>query len=333
MQTDWRLISKICCTISCVCLVFVYFLPETPGWLISQGRFAEAESSLRFFRGQSRSLSAPISASCRAELDTLIAKNRSGNDGRSETLLQKLRQPGLYRPLGIMFGFFTLQQGSGLFVIIVYAAKVTQDAGVQLDPFLSAVYLGCIRIVGTLLIGFLMDRFGRRVLAMVSGAVMGASMFAIAAYMASGSTWQQSWLPLSLILLYFLAGSLGLLTLPFTMLAEVYPQRYRGLASGLTTCVLFLMCFVFTKLYPTMANHMGSVQLFRFYGAVSLVSVVYVWFLLPETKGKTLEQIADSFRRREPNEQLTDNLMLAVRLPAHNEKLAPGGDKHSAVLV
>lgn len=264
-----------------------------------------------------------MSPSCRSELDTLIAKNRSANDGR-ETLLQKFRQPGLYRPLGIMFGFFTLQQGSGLFVVIVYAAKITQDAGVQLDPFLSAVYLGSIRIVGTLLIGFLMDRFGRRVLAMASGTVMAISMFAIAVYIASGSTLYQSWLPLALILLYFFAGSLGLLTLPFTMLAEMYPQRYRGLASGLTTCVLFITSFVFTKLYPTMVNQLGSVNLFGFYGAVSLSSVLYVWYLLPETKGKTLEQIADLFRRREPNERLTENLMLSVQLPVPNEKVTTG---------
>lgn len=304
-------------------LVLSLFLPETPSWLIAQGRFAEAESSLRFFRGQSRRLSAPISPACHDELTTLIAKTRGAAVGgaTSETLLQKFRQPGLYRPLALMFGFFALQQASGLFVVVVYAVKITQDAGVTLDPFVCAVYLGAVRIVGTLAIGFLMDRYGRRMMAMCSGVVMAASMFAIAALLAAGGAVQVSWLPLALLLLYFLAGSLGLMTLPFTMLAEVYPQRYRGLASGLTTSVLFATSFVFTKLYPTMVREMGSVGLFGFYGAVSLVSVVYVYYLLPETKGKTLEQIAEFFRKPEPNERLADNLMLtAVQMPLVAEK-------------
>lgn len=272
---------------------------------------------MRFFRGQSRSLSAPISAACQAEFDTLLARHRSAaaqaNALTTESLLQKFRQPGLYRPLAIMFTFFTLQQASGLFVVVVYAVKITRDAGVILDPFLVAVYLGVMRIIGTLAVGFLMDRFGRRILCLLSSAVMAICMLGMAAYVDSESLHAFTWLPLALILLYFLAGSLGLLTLPFTMQAELYPQRYRGLASGLTTCVLFFMCFVFTKLYPTMVTHMGSRNVFAFYSAVSAGSVAFVYWFLPETKGKTLEQIADIFRKRKPYERRNENLMLSVQ--------------------
>lgn len=288
----------------------VYFLHETPGWLISKGRFAEAEASLKFFRGLSPK-DTYITAECQQELDVMMEKNRSLGNAGPESLLEKLRQPILYRPLAIMFAFFAFQQASGLFVLVVYASKVCHLAGVTIDPFLCAVYLGTIRFVGTMFIGVLMDKFGRRMMALCSGFVMGICMLGISVYCGFGFTF--SWLPLVLILTYFLAGSLGLMTLPFTMIAEVYPQQYRGLASGLTTCVMFINCFIVTKLYPTMVTLLGSSTVFAIYGTMSLLSVVFVYNLLPETNGKSLTEISDQFRKREKTTQIAENLKMLTK--------------------
>lgn len=207
-----------------------------------------------------------------------------------------------------MFGFFGFQQISGLFVLVVYASKVCKLAGATVDPFLCAVYLGTTRFIGTCFIGYLMDKFGRRFMALQSGIIMGISMLGISFY--CGMEYTASWIPLVLILTYFLAGSLGLLTLPFTMIAEMYPQQYRGLASGLTTCGMFINCFIVTKLYPTMATHLGSSKVFAIYGILSLLSVIYVYYLLPETNGRTLAEISDQFRKREKTTQLGENLKM-----------------------
>lgn len=285
----------------------VFFLPETPSWLISKGRVAEAKASLKFFRGLAPN-DPHISAACQAELDVMIELNRSLRKLGNESLLQKLKQPTLYRPLGIMVGFFAFQQMAGLFVVVAYASKICTLAGITLNPFLCAVYLGITRFIGTILVGFLMDKFGRRVMAIQSGVIMGISLLGISLYCARG--WTFSWLPLVLILTYYLAGTLGLLTLPFTMSAEVYPQQYRGLASGLTTACMFVICFTVTKLYPTMVTHLGSSCVFAVYGCMSLLSVVFIYFLLPETNGKTLDQISDEFRKREQSTQLSENLKM-----------------------
>lgn len=295
----------------------VNFLPETPSWLISKGRFADAEASLKFFRGLSPK-DPHITAECQHELDVMMEKNRLlGNVGH-QSLIQKLKQPILYRPLLIMFGFFAFQQASGLFVLVVYASKVCKLAGITIDPFLCAVYLGSIRFVGTLFIGILMDKFGRRVMALQSGIVMGICMLGISIYCGLGHT--ISWIPLVLILGYFLAGSLGLMTLPFTMIAEVYPQQYRGLASGLTTCVMFINCFIVTKLYPTMASMLGSSHVFAVYGVISLLSVIYVYYLIPETNGKTLAEISDQFCKSKKSTQLSENLKMLSKDSLGNEQ-------------
>lgn len=90
---------------------------------------------------------------------------------------------------------------------------------------------------------------------------------------------------------------IGLLTIPFTLLGEIYPSNARGLASGITLSAAFTMTFIVLKLYPTFDNIWGSNNLFLFFGVMSLLSVIYVYFLVPETKGKTLQEIGEIFKK------------------------------------
>lgn len=89
----------------------------------------------------------------------------------------------------------------------------------------------------------------------------------------------------------------GLLTIPFTLLGEMYPANARGLASGITLSIAFTLTFVVVKLYPSFIAAFGFNNLFLFFGVMSLLSMVYVYFLVPETKGKTLKEIGEMFRK------------------------------------
>lgn len=96
----------------------------------------------------------------------------------------------------------------------------------------------------------------------------------------------------------FFVFIIGLLTIPFTMLGELYPSNARGLASGITLGAAFSMTFIVVKLYPTFVSIWGSNNLFLFFGVMSLLSMIYVYFLLPETKGKTLQEIGEIFKKQ-----------------------------------
>lgn len=283
--------------ISIFATICIFFIPESPSWLVAKNRIDDAEKSLKFIRDQRQVDDNSCSSECRDEIDGLIEKTRSINSRATETFLEKFQQPELYKPLLIMIVFFAFQQLSGIFVIIIYAVKFSRDAGIAIDPFLCAVYIGVVRMVGTLLIGVVMDRFGRRIPAMFSGISMGICMFGIAAYI----NWpiaSLNWLPLMFILSYIFTSSLGLLTIPFTMLGEIFPQRYRGFASGLAISAVYIVSFGIVKLYPSMVQVMGTVNVLLFYGMVSFISCFFVYFFLPETKGKTLDQIEEIFRRK-----------------------------------
>lgn len=82
------------------------------------------------------------------------------------------------------------------------------------------------------------------------------------------------------------------------MLPELFPQRVRGVTAGLTVCLAYFLSFIAIKIYPTMLHIMGNEFIFLFYGLVSLLGTVFVYYILPETKGKTLQEIENLFKRK-----------------------------------
>lgn len=88
------------------------------------------------------------------------------------------------------------------------------------------------------------------------------------------------------------------------MLPEMFPMRVRGLTAGITVCLAYFMSFIVIKLYPSMLTWMGNGFIFLFYAAVSLLGTVFVHFILPETKGKTLQEIENLFKDKKSTEML-----------------------------
>lgn len=214
-----------------------------------------------------------------------------------------MKKPELYKPLGIMITFFAFQQFSGIFVIFVYAAQFSKQAGVTIDPLLSAVYIGLTRVVTTILMAFISDKFGRRPPAFFSGFGMFASMMGLAvcsAYPLKDTSY--GWLPAFLLIAFIFSCTLGFLTLPFAMIAEIFPQKTRGFGAGLTICAGYLMSFINIKAYPTLVDTLGNETIFIFYALVSLLGIAFVYFLLPETKGKSLQEIENYFRGERKSE-------------------------------
>lgn len=227
------------------------------------------------------------------------------NRQQDDTIFKKIQKPDVYKPLVIMIAFFAFQQFAGIFVVIVYGVKFAQSAGVSIDPFLCVVFIGVIRVIACLIVGYIMDKWGRRLPSMYSALLMTFSMYGLAIYkMYPMET--LNWLPLFLILAYIFTSTLGLLTIPFSMIAEIYPQKIRGFASGITICAAYTMCFIIIKLYPLMVEHLGSIFTFIFFGSMSLVSIAYVYWFLPETNGKTLQEIEELFIKK--NDKLNGNM-------------------------
>lgn len=213
-----------------------------------------------------------------------------------EGILDNLLKPELYRPTLIVIGFFAFQQLSGIFVVVVYAAKIATKIGVSMDPFLCVVYIGIVRVIAGVIIGCLLDRLGRKPPTVYSSMLMAICMFGLAIYSKYPLSSEYSWIPTALILVYVFTSTFGLLTIPFVLNSEIYPQRYRGFCSGLAIAVCYTICFVCLKLYPWMEVNLGILNICIIYGGCALLSVLYVQFIVPETKGKSLSEIENMFK-------------------------------------
>jgi facilitated trehalose transporter len=112
----------------------------------------------------------------------------------------------------------------------------------------------------------------------------------------------KDWVSTSFLLVYIVTSTFGFLTIPFTMLPELFPQHVRGVTAGISVCMAYFMSFIAIKSYPSMKSWMGNGMIFLIYGLVSFAGTLFVHSILPETKGKTLQEIENLFKKRQTSQ-------------------------------
>ncbi|XP_014253816.1 facilitated trehalose transporter Tret1-like [Cimex lectularius] len=366
-KENWKLTAGLCSIFPvCSAILIGFLMPESPVWLMVNGKPDAACKSLKLLRGTN-----DIS-DIEHELDELSERVNMNKKGKTNLMstIKAMGKPESYKPLIIMNLFFFFQQLTGVFVVIFYAVDVVREAGVTMDPFIVAVLIGITRLGVTIFSAWMSRAYGRRPTAIISGVGMTVSLVTLATFLyVTQSTHlsdtlfegesetnttnlseffnstletfkpgnsselenaeipSPSLLPVISILLYILASTVGFLTLPWAMIGEVYPARIRGVASGLTTCITYLVSFVAVKLYPTMLTVLGKHGVFFFYGSMAFLGTIFVIFYLPETQGKTLAEIEKYFAGTKKKKSTADEeealhrtQLLTIR-PANKENL------------
>lgn len=208
---------------------------------------------------------------------------------------QKLKRPTVYKPLTFLLGFFTFQQLCGVFVIVVYIGQLATSVGVTVNIFIFTVITGCCRFIGVLVSAFGCDKLGRRKLGIVSG--LGVSMSTLAVAVCLWYPTEKShWYAAFFILVYVFVSTIGYLTLPFALVAELYPPDVRGFAAGINVCYAYTLAFVVIKSYPFVSAAVGPDFILTFISITSLVGVGFIYRFLPETKGKTMKELEEIYK-------------------------------------
>jgi SP family arabinose:H+ symporter-like MFS transporter len=256
--------------------VLLFFIPQSPRWLTAHGYPDKARAILARVTNEANA------AREVADIQATLAQETGS--------IRQLFAPGLRRALFLGVSIAVLSQLTGINVIIYYGPKIFTEAGFKVSESLdSQVIIGIMNVVSTILALWKIDHFGRKPLLLVGTIGMMASLTCIGGFFYANS--HDSILLVVCILLYvtFFAFSFGCVT--WTLLSEIYPTHIRGRAMSMATLSLWCGTFVVGQGFPWLLETLGGAGTFLLFALMCVPAILIAWKLLPETKGKTLEEI------------------------------------------
>lgn len=276
-QIGWRWMFWAVCVPSGIFFIFSLFIPESPRWLCSRNRLAEAEHILSRIGGKDYAAS---------ELSDYrkAAAQPDSKSGLSLLFSRKMRRILL---IGIVIAMF--QQWSGTNVIFNYAQEIFQAAGYSIsDVLMNIVVTGIANLVFTFIAIHTVDRLGRKAL-MLTGSAGLAGIYTILGLCYLGEL--EGWMMVVLVVLAigFYAMSLGPVT--WVLLSEIFPNKARGTGMAICTAALWTASFLLTYTFPFLNRSLDTGGTFLLYAAICLAGFLFIRNEIPETKGKTLEEI------------------------------------------
>lgn len=261
---------------------------ESPRWLLQKGRRKAAAEALQFYVG----------TGIEKELETLEASISNNVEAFS---LRDLTLPHVYKPFLCTLLPMFMQQFSAVCIILFFANDIFAAAGTSISPEDCTIIIGAIQVAVLFVATLLTDRLGRKVLLLFSSAVASLSLALLGLCFhfkkVQGDSFLESygWLPLAALSVYFVGYSSGLGPLPWVLLGEMLPLRVKGFATGICTAFCFGCGFLVVKEYHDMQQLMGTDGTYWMFAVVVATCFFVVLFFVPETKGRSLEDIERIF--------------------------------------
>jgi sugar porter (SP) family MFS transporter len=280
----WRWMFASAALPSLLFLLAFARVPESPRWLIKQGRSDEARAVL------SR-------VGANGDVDREVAEIEEAIATEEAVSLGQLLAPGLRRPLVIAVALAVLQQVTGINVIFFYGSKIFAEhvAGQTTSSALwFNVIVGMVNLAMTVVAMAIIDKLGRKPILLISSGGMGLSMLLLGVTfrVAPGATAAIIGLMLASVCCF----SVGLGPGVWVLMSELFPTRVRGRAMSVATISLWMACLALTLTFLSLLEALGY-GAFWIYGAMCALTFLFVWRFVPETKGKSLEQIERWWKR------------------------------------
>ena len=258
--------------------LLMFFVPESVRWLVKNGQVEKAEQILVRIGGRE------YAANQIKDIQSTVSRDDVGHVNLKELLSPRILK---FLGLGVFLSF--LQQWSGLNVVIYYASDIFQAAGYNLkEMMLNIVVIGGVMVLSVIVTMLTVDKLGRKTLLL-----FGTSSMAVV-YALMGYCFYLNYTGAVIVLLVLanvMFYSITLAPLLWVVLSEIFPNRIRGAAMSIAALAHWVGNFSLTFTFPAIKENLGWVNNFWLYGLICAVGFVVIWFILPETKGKTLEEI------------------------------------------
>ncbi|XP_055379051.1 facilitated trehalose transporter Tret1-2 homolog isoform X2 [Condylostylus longicornis] len=267
-------------------LIFV-FMPETPTYLVSKGNIESAQKSIKWLRGADYDHTQELSE-LQIERDQI--KNNKVN------FFAAMSRPVTIKALFISLGLMSFQQLSGINAVIFYTGGIFKDADTGIDLNLATILVGVMQVIATTVSVLVVDRLGRRILLLISGAVMAICTILLGVYFYMKSNDASSvqglgWLPVTCLCLFIIVFSLGYGPVPWLMMGELFPTDIKGVAGSIAGTFNWVLAFIITKTFVNLKDALGQGETFWLFAGLTVIGCVFVAFCVPETKGKSLAEI------------------------------------------
>jgi MFS transporter, SP family, galactose:H+ symporter len=290
-DANWRAMFFVGIVPGLVLWLGMLAMPESPRWLVSAAKRGAASRVLQKIR-DTEDVANEV-----AEIEAAIRVESSGR-------MADLFTANLKLPLIIGIGLAVLQQVTGVNTVVYYAPAIFKGAGLGSDTaaIAATVGLGVVNVAMTIVAIYLLDRVGRRPLLLWSAAGMSVALLVLAAGFAFGRSADEGGFlgavtGLSLMV-YIGFFAIGLGPVFWLIIAEIYPIKLRAVAMSVATVANWAANFVVAATFLTLAEAVGKGGIFALYALMGVLTWAFVWRLVPETKGKTLEEIETFFAGR-----------------------------------
>jgi len=264
-------------------------LPSSPRWLLMKGREQDARAALQRVRTEGP-----------AEIELEIQEIEASMSSHEGTWRDLLR-PAVRAALVVGVGLAVLQQITGINTVIYYAPTIIQETGIDSasSAILASLGVGIVNVVMTVVALRLLDRAGRRTLLFWGVSGISGSLFLLgAAFLLGADSTLASVVAILSLMLFVSSFAISLGPIFWLLNAEIYPLSVRSKAASAGTMTNWFFNFLVSLTFLPLLDLLGQTGAFWFYGAIGLATLWFCWRFVPETKGRSLEQIDAIFQRR-----------------------------------
>jgi sugar porter (SP) family MFS transporter len=294
---SWRLMFHIGFIPGLTLFIGMFFLPETPRWLISKGRYEEGAEVLKKVEDPDL-----IDASLNKLKEEIAA------DREIQSSMKQIFTPWLKYPLIIGMGIMILTEFTGIDTIVYYTPKIFKIAGYisNEQSILPAIIVGSSNVIFTIVSIFLVDRIGRRLLYFIglSGLVITLFSLGLCFHFQNELGDLFSILTISTMFLFIGSFAVSFGPLSWLIISEIFPLKFRGLGMSIGAFTLWSATTAVNYSFLKIVDALTLAGTFWAFAIMGIISCIWGFFLIPETKGKSLEYIEDHWRQRKTPREL-----------------------------
>ena len=295
---DWRTLAYLATIPGLVMWCILWYIPESPYWLIEHDMNESAERSLGFFRTLDSNIS--------EELDEIKERKAEKWARINKCQWTRLFSKGFWEPFSCIGIIWSLNMLGGPPAVTNYLIPIMEESGSDLDPNLGLMVIGMLQLLTAVFVPFIVQKMEPRTSFTVGQILKAISMGTIAAYFYFHDIYPEqsaklfSWIPLIMITLQHFLRSVTIIPVLYTLVGELFPTEIRAFGVGIVQSSYFTSGAVIVKTYPDLKSYIGLTGLLSLYTCIGLFNSIWGYLTIPDNRSKSLIEVEESYDSTTP---------------------------------